>query len=279
MQLLKILTFISFVTVSQLTLAAPQSGKYFDHAIFVLFENTNYSTALAQPFFGKLAKSGSNFTNFSALTHPSQGNYVALTSGSLNGVKGDAQYDIDSTNIIDLLEKKNLTWKVYAEDYPGNCFTGMSSKGYVRRHNPFISYINIQKNLARCARIVNASDFDKDVANGTLPNYVFYVPNLKNCGHDTGVAYADKWYGQKFGSYISNSKFMENTVLISTFDESGPGLRNQIYTSIFGPAVQAGNYSASLSTYSLLKLMEENWDLGDLGRGDATAASVPQIWK
>lgn len=279
MQLLKNLSLVLAVSVSQMAFANTQSGKYFDHAIFVLFENTNYSKAMAQPFFGKLAKSGSNFTNFSALTHPSQGNYIALTSGSLNGVKGDGKYDIDSTNIVDLLEKKNLTWKVYVEDYPGNCFTGMASKDYERKHNPFISYINIQKNPARCARIVEASEFDKDVANGTLPNYVFYVPNMKNNGHNTGVTYADKWYGQKFGGYVSNSNFMENTILISSFDESGAGPRNQIYTSIVGSPVRAGDYSAAVSTYSLLKLMEENWDLGDLGRGDASAASVPNIWK
>lgn len=279
MQLLKTLSLVLAVSVSQMAFANTQSGKYFDHAIFVLFENTNYSKAVAQPFFGKLAKSGANFTNFSALTHPSQGNYIALTSGSLNGVTGDSKYDINSTNIVDLLEKKNLTWKVYAEDYPGNCFTGMSNQGYARKHNPFISYINIQKNPARCANIVDASAFDKDVANGTLPNYVFYVPNMQNDGHNTGVTYADNWYGQKFNSYIANSKFMDNTILISTFDESGPGLRNQIYTSIVGSSVRAGDYSAAVSTYSLLKLMEENWDLGDLGRGDASAASVPSIWK
>jgi phospholipase C len=269
---------LSFAFISQAS-AGTQSGRYFDRAIFVMFENTNYATALNQPFFGKLARDGANFSNFMAMTHPSQGNYVALTSGSLNGVRGDGHYDIDSSNIADLLESKNLTWKVYAEDYPGNCFIGMSSKNYARKHNPFISYLNIQQNPSRCANIVNAAQFDVDAANGTLPNYVFYVPNDKNSGHDTGVAFADKWYGQKFGPLVASTKFMDKTVLISTFDESGASAKNQIYASVVGPAVSAGDTNCELNLFSLLKLIEENWSLGNLGRSDATAPFVPNIWK
>jgi hypothetical protein len=92
----------------------------------VIFENTNYEDAMDQPFFKKLATLGTNLTNFFALTHPSQGNYIGLTSGSLNGVKNDNPIDLNVTNVIDLLESRGISWKVYAEDYPGNCFLGKS---------------------------------------------------------------------------------------------------------------------------------------------------------
>lgn len=256
----------------------PIPGRFFDRAIFVLFENTNYDTAMKQPFFGKLAANGASFSNFMALTHPSQGNYVALTSGSVYGVRNDNPIDLNVHNIADLLEAKGYTWKVYAEDYPGNCFAGNSRAGYARKHNPFISYLNIQKVPARCANIVNASQFDIDAANGTLPNYVFYVPNDRNSGHDTGIAFADKWYAQRFTKYLQNAQFMANTILISTFDESGLSSKNQIYTTIVGPRVISGVRSEPLNLISLLKLMEENWDLGDLGQFDTKAASIPNIW-
>ena len=259
--------------------AISQSGKYFDRAIFVLFENTNYSDAIRQPFFRQLADGGAHFSNFRALTHPSQGNYIALTSGSLNGVTGDGKYDLNVNNVADLLEAKGLNWKVYAEAYPGNCFTGTSSGRYARKHNPFISFINIQKNPSRCANIVEASQFDRDAANGNLPNYVFYIPDNRNNGHDTGVAYADRWYSQKFSRYVDNAQFMKNTVLISTFDESGGGSKNQIYTSIVGPAVKIGVVADAVNIYSLLNLIEDNWSLGDLGKNDATAVPIPNIWQ
>lgn len=259
--------------------AAPKRGKYFDRVIFVLFENTNYSAALKQPFFGKLAKQGALFSNFMALTHPSQANYIALTSGSLNGVKGDGSVNLDVKNIVDLLEARGITWKVYAEDYPGNCFTGASKGGYARKHNPFISYVNIQKDPKRCANIVNATQFDKDAGADKLPDYVFYVPNVKNDGHDTGVAYADKWYSGKFGPYLANVSFMENTILVSTFDESGASSKNQIYTSIVGPGVTPGTFAQNVNIYSLINMVEENWNLGDLGKQDASAVSIPDVWK
>lgn len=260
--------------------ATPVTGKYFDRAIFVIFENTNYADAIRQPFFKQLADTGAHLANFTALTHPSQGNYIALTSGSLNGVHGDANYDLEVSHVLDLLEMKHLTWKVYVEGYPGNCFTGASSLGYARKHNPFISYLNIQRNPVRCANIVDASQFDRDAANGTLPNYVFYVPDLKNDGHDTGVNFADSWYRQKFSPYLNNTQFMTNTVLISTFDESASYLdRNQIYASIVGPMVKPGLVTTALNIYSLLNLVEENWSLGNLGKLDASATPIPNIWQ
>ena len=254
-------------------------GRFFDRAIIVIFENTDYAVAYKQPFFRRLATEGANFTNFIAETHPSQGNYVALTSGALASVRGDGRYNLDLTNITDLLEARSLNWKVYAEGYPGNCFLGASNGLYVRKHNPFVSYINVQSNSARCAKIVNAAEFDADLANGALPDYVFYIPDLNNDGHDTGAAFADKWYQAKFGPLISNSAAMANTVLISTFDESGGGKKNLVYTSIFGPAVRGGDFSDSVSHYSILRMLEDNWSLGTLGRNDETAQTIPNIWK
>ena len=72
---------------------------------------------------------------------------------------------------------------------------------------------------------------------------------------------------------------MTNTVLISTFDENGGGGKNQVYTSIVGPAVRPGIYIESLTLYSLLRLIEINWNLGDLGKQDATANPIPNIWQ
>jgi hypothetical protein len=67
--------------------------------------------------------------------------------------------------------------------------------------------------------------------------------------------------------------------LISTFDESAGGEKNQIYTSIVGPMVKAGTISDALTIPSLLRLVEENWNLGDLGKLDHTAAPIQGIWQ
>lgn len=72
---------------------------------------------------------------------------------------------------------------------------------------------------------------------------------------------------------------MTNTILISTFDESGISLKNQIYTSVVGGGVAPGVHGDDLNLYSLLRLVEDNWSLGNLGLGDATAIPIPNIWK
>lgn len=260
-------------------IGSQQNGKHFDRAIFVLFENTNYADAAKQPFFKQLSNSGAHFSNFSAITHPSQGNYIALTAGTLGGVRDNSTYDLNIANIADLLESHGLTWKVYAEGFPGDCFTGQVKRRYARKHNPFISYVSIQKDPVRCANIVEASQFDTDAANGKLPNYVFYIPDVFNDGHDTGVEFADTWYRKKLTPYLSDRSFMKRTVIISTFDESGGGGQNQIYTSIVGPDVKPGGVTAALNLYSLLNLIEENWSLGSLGMEDASSVRIPNIWK
>ncbi len=275
---MKNLKFLVLTLLLSPQLSLADGGQFFDRAIFVIFENTNYSKTMKQPFFRQLAEEGALLGDLYAIKHPSQPNYVAITSGSTQGVYGDGYVDLDVKNIVDLLEAKGVTWGVYAEDYPGECFNGKSRKGYVRRHNPFMLYLNIQKNLQRCSNIFNAEQFAIDADNEELPEYIFFVPNNRNNGHDTNVRYADQWYQKTFGPRIKDESFMADTVLITTFDEGSWFSRNQVYTSIYGPMVKAGKYNKRLSLYSLLALVEDNWDLGNLGKNDATAAKIPNIW-
>ena len=210
------------------------------HVFVVVLENENEENALQQPYLKKLASDGAYFSNYHGVTHPSQPNYIAMVSGSSQGVFGDGNVDINTAHLADLLEEKKLTWKVYAEGYPGNCFLGAGQGAYVRRHVPFLSFENIQKNKRRCQKIANADELEQDWAHGTLPNYVLYVPDLNNDGHDTTVGYAAAWLKKRFGSYLSDAKFMKDMLFVVTFDESGINLTNHIYTVALGDQVMSG---------------------------------------
>jgi len=88
------------------------------------------------------------------------------------------------------------------------------------------------------------------------------------------------WYSRTFGKYVNDQNFTQNTVLITTFDESEQDAPvNQIYTTIYGAHVKSGAVPDSLNTYSLLNMLEDNWGLGSLGRSDLTAVQVPAIWQ
>jgi hypothetical protein len=50
--------------------------------ILVVFENASYKAAMDQPFFADFANKGTVLTNYFAIRHPSQPNYLAMVSGS-----------------------------------------------------------------------------------------------------------------------------------------------------------------------------------------------------
>jgi hypothetical protein len=99
----------------------------FNNLLVILLENTDFSSAIADPNLKAFASSGVLFSNWLAVSHPSQPNYIALTSGSTNGVTSDTSTTINVKNIADLLEAKGLTWKSYQENLPSTCFLGTVS--------------------------------------------------------------------------------------------------------------------------------------------------------
>lgn len=257
-----------------------EAATHFNKVVFVIFENTNYSKAIAQLNFANYATKGLLLTNIIAETHPSQGNYVALISGSTFNITNDKNIDLDSKHIGDLLVQKGLSWRVYAENYPGNCFTDAVSGKYVRKHVPFLSFKSVTQNQNNCKNIESESRFDEDFKNNNLANFNLYIPNIQNDGHDSGVDFAGKWLESRFGKFLNNPDGLGDTLFVITFDESGVSLKNQIYTAIIGKNIQASSQDNTLlSHYSLLKLIEDEFDLGNLGQNDSTANSINIKWK
>lgn len=245
------------------------------HVLVVIFENTDYEKTINQPFFARLSNEGVNLTNMRAEIHPSQGNYIALTSGDSYGVNHDRNITLDVKHIGNLLEEHGKNWKVYAQDWPGDCFLGARSGRYVRKHVPFLSYKNVTSSPEQCSHIVDANELTRDIANNTLPEVAFYIPNLDNDAHDTSIEFADQWYQEFMGPLLKDPKFVDNLVLISTFDENGGSPGNQIYTSLWGPTVKAGSEIDQLfDHYSLLRMIEDIFGLGQLTAKDRNAARI-----
>ena len=251
----------------------------------VILENTDASVAENLPFVARLAARGAILRNTRCIGHPSQPNYLALASGSTHGVTGSEPLSIDATHLGDLMERRGLTWKLYAESYPGNCFLGetfgpIPSGQYVRRHVPFLSFVNVQQDFTRCAaHIVDARKFDEDLIARQLPALSIYVPNNLNNGHDSNALFADQWLESKFGSLIDDPRFIDEALFIVTYDESAsPDLR--VTTVFFGSMVRAGASSFDVyDHYDLLRTIENLFALGTLGRFDAAARPVTGIWK
>ena len=260
--------------------AAPPAPA-FKKVFLVMFENEDAKKVLDQPTFKLFAEHGAYFTDLNAEVHPSQANYIALISGDLQGVRGDGNQDVDAKHIGDLLENTGHTWKAYLEDYPGNCFTGARSGQYARKHNPFISFLNIQNDPARCnAHLVNAATLASDIQNNTMPDFSLYIPNMRNDGHDTGVAFADQWLSKAIIPLFQVENFMRDMLVILTFDESSIVGGNKIYGAFYGDGIQRGVVSSQrYDHYSILRSIEDTLGLGSFGLNDMKAAPITGIWK
>jgi hypothetical protein len=125
--------------------------------INLLQNHQDYSTVSGTAGFANLAKQGILLTNFDAVTHPSEPNYVAAAGGSNYGVTNDDYYNIPAniSTIFDLLEKKGLTWKLYQQSIPSVGYTGHQSGEYVRKHNPAVIYDSVGLNATRLQNIVS----------------------------------------------------------------------------------------------------------------------------
>lgn len=247
--------------------------------VMVMLENTDMTIASEQPFLRELAKRGALLKNSHGVARPSQPNYIALTAGSIFNMGTNGKYSLPVRHIGHLLEEKGKTWKVYAEGYPGGCFLGETAGAYARRHVPMLSFRDVQDNPSKCAQVLPADRFDTDVDSGQLADFNLFIPNNDSNGHDTGVKHADQWLKSKFEPLLNDPIFMDGTLFVVTFDESGPDQENHIYTAMIGHGVKAGSESGNCyDHYDILRTVEETLDLGTLGRKDASGKPVQGIW-
>lgn len=252
----------------------------FKRVIIFVLENENQERVNKNPYFKTLASKGATFTNLHGEIHPSQGNYIAMVAGDTYGIESDKNIDLNVPHLGDLLEAKQKSWHVYAENYPGNCFLSASSSLYVRKHLPFLSFVNVSKNPSRCANITNEKNFFADWKAGTLPEVTMYIPNMDNNGHDTNIAYSANWLQTKFQANFDDAQSMKDTLVVMTYDEDEGSSNNLIYTVLLGSMVKPGSVNSELhSHYSILKLIEDNFGLGSLNRNDAKAGAITGIWK
>jgi hypothetical protein len=257
--------------------AAASGGQpAFGRVYLVVFENHGFDAVVngsEMPYLKGLIKQGALATAYSAITHPSQPNYIALFSGDLHGITDDGNHNLTAPNLADQLEARGKTWAVSAENLPEGCFRGASASGgadgpgtYARKHEPAISFLSISRNPARCARITNLSSFDPSRA-----DFQLIVPNLCHDAHDCSLAVADKWLAVFAPKILDSAAFKSNGVLFVTFDEAQKGVPNSVALVAVGPSVRVGTTTTQAGNhYSLLRTIEDNWSLGCLARACST---------
>ena len=251
------------------------------HVIVVVLENKNAADALRQPFLARFAAEGALLDSYYGVAHPSQPNYIAMTSGSFAGVSGNSNVTLTRPHLGRSLTKAGVSWKSFAEGYPGGCSLVKTSGRYARKHEPFLSFADVQRNeQGMCDRIVNADRFPEEVKSGNLPRFSLYIPDLDHDGHDRPLAFADQWLSQTFGPLLTDD-FRRTTLLFVTFDEDDSHTKrpNHIYTALWGAGIRPGSVSHDVyDHYDLLRTIEAIFALDPLPTA-APARPIAGIWR
>lgn len=231
-------------------------------------------------------------SNYFAVTHPSQPNYMASIAGDYFGMQNDdfLRSPFNISTVIDLLESKGISWGHYQEDMPYSGFEGKQFRNtvngrndYVRKHNPAVMHDSIAHYEQRLSQIKNLSLIDtsrsmfhRDLEGNQLPQWMFITPNMTSDGHDTSVTTAGKWCRTFLEPLLDDEKFMQKTLVLVTWDENETySERNRILGILLGDAVPqhlVGTEDKNFyNHYSEIATVSANWDLPTLGRWDVGA--------
>jgi hypothetical protein len=268
--------------------AAPGGGgstvPRFRHVLVVVFENKERGTIVGNPAaatFTALARRYASLTAYDAVAHPSLPNYLALVSGSTQGITSDCtSCVVDAANLADELEHAGLTWKTYAEGLPAPGYTGASAGTYAKKHDPFLYFKDIADSPARRTRVVPFTRLASDLAAGRLPDYALIVPNLCNDMHDCPVSTGDRWLRNDIVPLLGRPQLADSVVFV-VFDEGSTGIGGggHVAAMALGPLVRPGaQFRRASGHYALLRTVEDAWGLPRLGES-ARARPITSIWR
>jgi hypothetical protein len=163
---------------------------------------------------------------------------------------------------------------------------------YERKHNPFISYQDVQSNPARVANIVDFSQFATDLASGKVADYTWISPDQCHDMHGRastpddpcdfsqvqGLIAAGDAFLQSTVSAIMNSKaWTGNSIIFITWDESdfpfgdtsgccdaNPGGGHVVTITISHSDHSPRTSNVAYNHQSMLATIEDGWQLGCL---------------
>jgi phosphatidylinositol-3-phosphatase len=269
---------ISLVVFASMRVAGPArkptgSGgavPAFSNVWVIWMENRDYTQIIGSsdaPYINQLAARYALATRYYGIQHGSQPNYIAFFSGATFGVTGGSTPNLPATNLVDQLEAAHRSWRVYAENYPGSCYNGITASGgpdgpgtYVRRHTPALAFKDIRQSATRCANIQPFRQFDPEAA-----DFELIVPNLTNDMHDGTTRQGDSFLQSFVPRVTTSAGWRDNGALFIVWDEGRETGANHITALVISPLVQSGaRSSVRYDHYSLLATIEDAWHLGCL---------------
>ncbi len=252
-----------------------------DHILVVVMENKPYDQARRQPYTASLVASGASFSNYYAIAYPSQPNYLALWSGSTQGVQSNEcpapGSPFHGANLGQACEAAGLTWRAYVEDLPapGSPACTAADNRYTRKHCPWTHWANLDHRNERPFAALG-----HDIETRNLPHLGFVIPNnchnTHNGGNGCRPADGDACLAANLPAMVE--AVGPQGMVVLTWDEDDKDHSNHILTVFKGPPVRKGYVAGRRMThYTLLRTLCDALGLAPLGAA-ARETPITDVW-
>ena len=194
------------------------------HVLVVVEENVGYDAVIGStkaPYINSLAKSYVNATSWYGVRHPSLPDYLALVSGSTQGVTNDCTTcgPFAGPSLGGQLSSAGIPWKAYMESMPSACYTGGTYGSYAKKHNPFVYFSDVLGSTC-ASHVVPFTSFKPQMTGAHPPAFAWVTPNLLNDMHDGTVQAADTWLKNNIAPILGSAWFTNYaSTFILTMDE------------------------------------------------------------
>jgi hypothetical protein len=223
------------------------------------------------PFLSALSDRYGYATDWHALAHPSEPNYLGIVGGSMFGVTDDEPPAVNAasvggaSSVFTQAREAGRTAGTYAESMPSPCST-VNSYPYAVRHNPWTYFTADQ--AACVAHDVSTTTFLADARHDRLPDVGLLIPDLLHDAHDGSLAAADTWLRLELPPVLASDDFTSGRlVVVVTADEDDRQSGNTVLTSVLSSRLDHAVVDTPLTHYSLTRFIAQVLRVRPLGSG------------
>ncbi len=254
--------------------SAPEAVPITKILTFVVENHSLEQMRTSMPYVHELATTYAYATRYSAVSHPSLPNYLAIASGSTKRVLDDSDpsaHRLRGRTVFDQAIAHGKTARIYADAMTSNCQL-VPSYPYAVKHNPWAYFV---RGRAQCrTNDVPLADLSHDIEAGTLPNAGMIIPDLVHDAHDSDLGTSDAWIKTQVELIQAGPDWQSgHLAIVITADEDDRSSGNRVLTVVASRDQDQRVVTKALTHYSLTRLYESVLGVRFLGRA-ATAASM-----
>ena len=255
----------------------------FNKVVWIWLENTPDSIMANERYILNLEYyyPSVRFTHMKAVSEVAQANVMAMISGSDYGIHDNEMVKMYAPTIINLLQAKGVSWKVYAEQYPGACYLSAGTGDYQRSRVPFLSLPAIQNDRFLCAKVVGFEFLYDEIKLGILPQLSIVIPSLSGSGATNGMVAAENTLRTIVDPIFLNADGLSQTTIIISTTTNNDINNPELLTMILGNGVSGYGLTndQEYNHYHLLRTIEDGFNLGQLKQNDSKVDPMLGFWK